>query len=70
MKYKWKITITLKCGKEIVCTYEGEENNSFDVAKSLLQGASNEIIGLGDESQTTQHFIKKGEIAYMAISLG
>lgn len=66
--YKWKIDITLKCGKEITCTYDGKENNSLEVGKTLFQGGSNEIIALGNGEQTTQHFIKKDEIAHMAIS--
>ena len=67
--HKWNIDITLNCGKEMTCTYDGEEDTSLDVGKTLLQGGSNEIIALGDGKRTTQYFIKKGEIACMAISV-
>lgn len=53
----------------MTCTYDGEEDNSLDVGKTLLQGGPNDIIALGDGKRTTQYFIKKGEIACMAISV-
>ena len=68
-KYRWKIDITLSCGKEITGIYNGEENTSMDVGKFLLQGKSDDIFTLGNEKQTAQYFIKRSEVAYMAISL-
>lgn len=68
--YKWKIDIVLKCGKEITGTHTGEEENSLDVAKVLFEGRPDDVIDLGDGQRTTQYFIKKGEIACMAISVG
>lgn len=68
--YKWKIDITLNCGKEITGTYNGEEENSLDVAKVLFEGRPDDVIDLGDGQRTTQYFIKRSEIACMAISVG
>ena len=67
--YFWKIDIILNCGREITAIYEGEESNSLTVGKTLLEGDSNGIITLGDSSHTSQYFIKRSEIAYMAISV-
>ena len=68
--YKWNIDVILNSGKELEMLYEGNEDNSLDVGKKLLEGNPNNIFALCDKTSTKQYFVKIGEVSCMAISDG
>lgn len=69
--YKWKIDIVLHSGKELTVYYEGEENNSGDVAKKrLFAGTLNVFNSFYDDTKTKIIFVKVGEIAAATIYAG
>lgn len=67
--YKWKIEIILNSGKEITVYYENKKNGLLDVGKEILEGNVKDIVAFSDKDRMKQIFIKKEEIAYMAVSV-
>ena len=65
---KWKIDISLKNGQHISGVYEGQEENSFDVGKLLLN-TDVTVIAIMSLDETAQLFILQNEIAVMGISI-
>lgn len=69
--YKWKLDFILKSGKELTAFYENDKDGSLNVGKELLEGEDDVIIGsLNDRNKTQQIFIRRGDIASMAVSIG
>lgn len=68
--YKWNVEVILNSGKELEMYYEGNENNSLDVGKKLLEGSANNVFALCNKTNTKQFFVKIGEVSCMAISDG
>ena len=66
--YEWKIDIILNSGKELTVYYEGDEDNSGDVAKKLFTGDMNTLNGFSNKDRTKNIFVKIGEVAAVSIS--
>lgn len=67
--YKWKIDIILNCGKAISGLMICDDDNSDEVAKKILVGNLYEYIGIGDENNEANLFIKRGDISAAQISV-
>ena len=66
--YKWKIEITLSCGKEIVGWIEGVYKTSMNVATGLFTGKSGDFCALNSMCNKKHLFVKLGDISHFAIS--
>ena len=66
--YGWKIELTLNSGKELTVYYEGYESNSLNVAKRLLEARDGDIMAFGNKEKTKQFFVRRNEVASMAVS--
>lgn len=67
--HKWKIIIVLKSGKEIVACYQGDEDNSTQVAEKIFVCQKDDIIGFGNGIGTENIFILRSEIASMTVAI-
>lgn len=67
--YKWKLEFVLNNGVTVVGTWNGEENNSDDVAKKILVGKNNEFIGVIGVDKNHNLFVKREDICALDISI-
>ena len=65
MTNKWKIEIILKCGKEVVGYYNGKEECTTDVVKTIL---SCDVFGMGNENYEKNILVMRNEIAAITVS--
>lgn len=66
--YSWVIQFMLSNGQVMQGVYHGEENNSYDVIKNLLEGKQEyEFVPLFGKDEDSQLFIKAGDISAVEI---
>lgn len=64
----WIIQIRLTNGQVIEGIYRGEEDNSFDVVKKLLEGKQeNYFVPLLGRDEDSQLFVRAGDISAIEI---
>lgn len=68
--YTWKIKVILNSGKELTMYYTGEENNSNDIVKKVVNGGDNTFNGFLSEDKKANILVKVSQIAAMEISAG